>query len=890
MSSTERERIQQALPGYEIGEELGRGAWGVVLAGRHRRLGREVAIKQLPANYASDEEVAARFLREAQMAASLDHPHIVPVYDYVEDDGLGLIVMERCSSTVHERHRSGGLNEQEAIAAALATCSALAYAHERGVLHRDIKPANLLIDRNGVVKLGDFGIARAVDGNVRLTATGMVIGTPAYMSPEQAGASDLAPASDVYSLGVVLYELLARRSPFNDTSSVAALVRQHLLEPPVPLAETAPHVPEAVTWVVERALAKSPQDRWATAMQFGVALGEASAATFGVGWARKGGHALLAAPEIVAATEADPASRTAPFPSAGSAHTGPPTVQAPRAPDGEIARPAPPVRPGNATPDPAASPGPAFLSPAVEASPAPPPLHHSPLHQSPPVEASPGPASPAVASVPQYASPPPTPTPAPGPQYASPGPAQAHQAGHQAVASGEPAAGSGASSGRLAVIIGAAVLALIAVPIALVVAFGGDDGGTTDTPAVGVTTTAAADGSGSAADDGAGSADSSESAGLSPSRESLSGDAPSPERLILATMSDVDFGRDDEQVQAGVDLALDEIAAGGGVFGGSIDHRLVTYDGFEADDGFRTVVASGASALIGPVDFFLADDAEQQMAASGIVRISPTDFSDRDALGTNAFRTRPPNSALGEAATQLVPVDARTVAVIRPDNSFTSDAPVLSRIEQSLAARGVTTVEVPFDDDAPQAGVDAVLAASPDAIILNGFITTDDVYGPLIDAGIGPQAVPYIVAGAQGSSFRLDEGQLAGVQGVLLDFDLGDELEERLTAASLDPEAAYAYDATIIAALAAEATNSTDPADLAAAIPMITGDGGEVCTAFAACMALLDEGLAIDYDGIAGPYEFGSNGEPTLVRFVVTSINAGGTVETRQLQTFTFSG
>ena len=178
----DRDLIEQALPGYEIGVELGRGAWGVVLSGRHRRLDRMVAIKQLPRAFAADPSVSERFLQEARMAASLEHPHIVPVYDYIEHDGLALIVMELCSNTVAAKFHSEGVHTDEACAAILATCAALSYAHGRSVLHRDIKPENLLMDDDGVVKLGDFGIARALDVATRLTADGTILGTPAYMS------------------------------------------------------------------------------------------------------------------------------------------------------------------------------------------------------------------------------------------------------------------------------------------------------------------------------------------------------------------------------------------------------------------------------------------------------------------------------------------------------------------------------------------------------------------------------------------------------------------------------------------------------------------------------------------------------------------------------------
>lgn len=325
--------IVRALPGYEIDGELGQGAWGVVLGGRHRRLDRRVAIKQLPPFLAADTEVASRFLREAQTAAALDHPHIVPVYDYVEDGDLALIVMERCEGTVEERRRAGALGLDAACAAVLATCSALAYAHERGVLHRDIKPENLLIDASEVVKLGDFGIARAADGAIRLTATGTVMGTPAYMSPEQCRGAEVGPASDLYSLGVVLYELVSGSLPFPQAESIGAVLQEHMFGQPRPLSEAAPAVPAPVAEVAHRALAKNPAHRWPSATAFGVALAQASVEALGPGWLRHRGFDLLGAPEIAAAAEEatpvpdpKPPSRAPAFvarppASAGAAHT-----------------------------------------------------------------------------------------------------------------------------------------------------------------------------------------------------------------------------------------------------------------------------------------------------------------------------------------------------------------------------------------------------------------------------------------------------------------------------------------------------------------------------------------------------------------------------------------
>src|SRR5205823_4844361 len=159
----EEDDVAAALPEYEVGGELGRGGFGLVRAGRHRHLKREVAIKELPPSLASDPKVRARFAAEARVLASLSHPHIVPIYDYVERDGLCLLVMEHLpGGTVWKRFKDHGFGPETACAVAMATCAGLHYAHERGVLHRDVKPENLLYSGEQVIKITDFGIAKVV--------------------------------------------------------------------------------------------------------------------------------------------------------------------------------------------------------------------------------------------------------------------------------------------------------------------------------------------------------------------------------------------------------------------------------------------------------------------------------------------------------------------------------------------------------------------------------------------------------------------------------------------------------------------------------------------------------------------------------------------------------
>ena len=296
--------VQEALPAYEVLDEIGRGAFGVVYAGRHRQLGRSVAIKQLPRAFAADPAVRERFVDEARLVASLDHPHIVPVYDFVDrDDGLCLLIMERCASPLSDRFLSDGLATDEACAAVLACCAALSAAHERNILHRDIKPENLLFDARGVVKLADFGVARTIGAEgSRRTATGMVIGTPAYMSPEQVRGEPLTGASDVYSTGVMAYELLTGGLPFPDCTTPTALLAHHLVTEPTPLIASRPELPAAIGAVVDRSLAKRVGDRHASADDFALDLVRAGVKSFGTGWLRRR-RFVLHWPEVVAASE-----------------------------------------------------------------------------------------------------------------------------------------------------------------------------------------------------------------------------------------------------------------------------------------------------------------------------------------------------------------------------------------------------------------------------------------------------------------------------------------------------------------------------------------------------------------------------------------------------------
>ncbi|MFT4265056.1 MAG: Stk1 family PASTA domain-containing Ser/Thr kinase [Nocardioides sp.] len=257
---------------YELGELLGRGGMAEVRKGTDRRLGRVVAVKRLRPDLASDATFQARFRREAQSSASLNHPAIVAVYDTGEEptpDGVmqPYIVMEHVAGrTLRDILREGRkILPERALEITSGVLSALDYSHRAGIIHRDIKPGNVMLTPSGDVKVMDFGIARAIsDASSTMTQTAAVVGTAQYLSPEQARGEQVDSRSDVYSAGCLLYELLTGRPPFVGDSPVA-VAYQHVREQPQPPSDHDPSLPKAIDAIVLKSLAKRVEDRYQSA-------------------------------------------------------------------------------------------------------------------------------------------------------------------------------------------------------------------------------------------------------------------------------------------------------------------------------------------------------------------------------------------------------------------------------------------------------------------------------------------------------------------------------------------------------------------------------------------------------------------------------------------------
>jgi serine/threonine protein kinase len=270
--------IGKMLGQYQILELAGKGGMAAVYKAHQPSLNRYVALKVLPAYLAQDEQFVVRFRQEALAAAALRHPNIMVIYDVGQDQNLHYIAAEYLEGStlaqVLEQQR-GPLPLPRTVSIINQLASALDFAHQRGLVHRDVKPSNAFVGPGDHVTLMDFGIVKALTGGMQMTRTGSAIGTPEYMSPEQAEGRPVDQRSDIYSLGVVLYQVLTGRVPF-EAKSPTQILLAHVTQPPTPPTQINPAIPRAVEAVVLRALAKRPEERWTTAGEMAQALARAA--------------------------------------------------------------------------------------------------------------------------------------------------------------------------------------------------------------------------------------------------------------------------------------------------------------------------------------------------------------------------------------------------------------------------------------------------------------------------------------------------------------------------------------------------------------------------------------------------------------------------------------
>ena len=259
--------LGKTLGQYEITEEVGKGGMATVYRAYHGSMQRHVAIKVIRSSILSDRTTKERFTREARLIARLEHPHLLPVYDFEGENNPPYIVMRFLEGgTLKQVIEAGGMPQGEMLYMLRQIASALDYAHRQGVVHRDLKPSNIMVDKEGNAFVADFGIARIDDPEAEhLTATGAAIGTPAYMAPEQArGLEDCDHHLDLYALGVIIYEMLSGDHPFKRDTPIEVLMA-HINAPVPNIRETNPKLPKALDKVLKRALAKEPADRFDTA-------------------------------------------------------------------------------------------------------------------------------------------------------------------------------------------------------------------------------------------------------------------------------------------------------------------------------------------------------------------------------------------------------------------------------------------------------------------------------------------------------------------------------------------------------------------------------------------------------------------------------------------------
>ncbi len=264
---------------YELKRELGRGGMATVVQAYDPRFERDVAIKVLPPEFLHDPNFRLRFEREARTIAALEHPAIIPVYDFGEEAGQPYLVMRYLSGgALSDRLKKGPLPLAETKRIIASISPGLDEAHRRGIIHRDLKPDNILFDQYHEPYIADFGIAKLSESSAGLTSGNVVIGTPAYMSPEQAqGDANLDGRSDIYTLGVILFEMLTGKLPYEAVTPVGLLMK-HIAEPAPDILKVAPNLPASYRQIIYRAMAKRPDDRYSTAVNLAQALTEGSQA------------------------------------------------------------------------------------------------------------------------------------------------------------------------------------------------------------------------------------------------------------------------------------------------------------------------------------------------------------------------------------------------------------------------------------------------------------------------------------------------------------------------------------------------------------------------------------------------------------------------------------
>jgi serine/threonine protein kinase len=275
--------IGMTLGPYRLIDQIGRGGMATVYKAYQPALDRYVALKVLPAHLTDEPGFGRRFKREAHAVAKLEHPHILPVYDYGREEELSYIAMRYVEGGTLKQLLGQPLELPLIVKLIGQIADALDHAHEHGVIHRDVKPSNVLLDQEKWALLTDFGVARIVEATEQITATGVGVGTPAYMSPEQGQGKRVDRRSDIYSLGVVLYEMLTGRVPYEADTPIG-VVWKHVNEP-LPLPRSInPEIPEGVERVVLKAMAKEPEDRFRSAKEIAgavtQALGEAHLSEF----------------------------------------------------------------------------------------------------------------------------------------------------------------------------------------------------------------------------------------------------------------------------------------------------------------------------------------------------------------------------------------------------------------------------------------------------------------------------------------------------------------------------------------------------------------------------------------------------------------------------------